>query len=220
MKDKQGMNLVPALQESLIEPLEDTAVDIAEVFLDTVFEDGILKDIPIIGTLAAFTKVGISLRERNLAKNTYAFILGFRKRAISTGIKNKYRERMKDPKAAEKELGYALTLLDRETQYQKAVFLGRAYRAFVDEAISWDKFVELSEAISRMFMIDFKHLLRVAKGMPLNCGVREDELYGMQRLEGLGLISEIESHASGTTFVMTGGYKTTSLGRCLISLME
>ena len=220
MKDKQGMNLVPALQESLIEPLEDTAVDIAEVFLDTVFEDGILKDIPIIGTLAAFTKVGISLRERNLAKNTYAFILGFRKRAISTERMNKYRERMKDPKAAEKELGYALTLLDRETQYQKAVFLGRAYRAFVDEAISWDKFVELSEVISRMFMIDFKHLLSVAKDTPLNFGIREDELYGMQRLEGLGLISEIKPHVSGTTFVSDGRYKTTSLGRCLISLME
>lgn len=220
MNDKQGMNLVPALQESLIEPLGDTAIDIAEVFLDTVFEDGILKDIPIIGTLAAFTKVGISLRERNLAKNTYAFILGFRKRAISTEQINKYRERMKDPKAAEKELGYALTLLDRETQYQKAVFLGRAYRAFVDEAISWDKFVELSEVISRMFMIDFKHLLRVAKGRPLNFGLREDELYGMQRLEGLGLISEIKPHVSGTTLVMDGGYKTTSLGRCLIGLTE
>lgn len=71
-----------------------------------------------------------------------------------------------------------------------------------------------------MFMIDFKHLLSVAKDTPLNFGIREDELYGMQRLEGLGLISEIKPHVSGTTFVSDGRYKTTSLGRCLISLME
>ena len=220
MNEKHGMNLVPALQESLVEPLRNTVVDIAEVLLDTVFEDGILKDVPVIGTIASFAKVGISLRERNLAKNTYAFICGFRRKAISAETVLKYQERLKDPKVAERELGYALTLLDKEAQYQKADYLGRAYRAFVEGHISWEKFVEISEAISRMFMIDFMHLIRIVKEPPINFGEHEDELCGMKRLEGLGLISAIKPYVSGSTLIMDGGYKETSLGKLLVSLME
>ena len=75
MDNKQSLNLVPSLGKSLVGPLGNTVIDIGEVFLDTVFDEGILKEIPIIGTIASLTKAGISLRERNLAKNTYAFIL-------------------------------------------------------------------------------------------------------------------------------------------------
>lgn len=220
MNEKQGINLVPTLWESLVEPIGDTTKDIAEVLLDTVFEDGILKDIPIIGTIASLTKVGISLRERNLAKNTYAFIHGFRKRTISTDRINKYKERMKDPKSAERELGYVLTLLDKETQYQKGILLGRAYSTFVDAEITWEKFIEISEVISRMFMIDFTHLIRIMEGAPINFGVREDEMHGIQRLEGLGLISEIKPYVSDKAIVIGEGYKATSLGRFLVSLQE
>ena len=52
MSNEHGLNLVPALRESLTDSIGDTMIDISEVFLDTIFEDGILKDIPIIGTFA------------------------------------------------------------------------------------------------------------------------------------------------------------------------
>ncbi len=218
MANEQNTNLVPSLKESLLKPLGDTTIDIGEVFFDTIFQDGIIKDIPIIRTIATFTKVGLSLRERNLAKNTYAFIMGFRNKTLSTDKINSYRERLSDPKVAEKELGYALVLLDKEIHYQKAGILGKAYRAFADGDITWDEYIEISEVINRMFMIDFKHLYRIAKGSPLNYGIREEEMYGLQRLEGMGLISEIKPHVTGTTIVLNGGYKLTSLGIRIINI--
>ena len=220
MDNKQSLNLVPSLGKSLVGPLGNTVIDIGEVFLDTVFDEGILKEIPIIGTIASLTKAGISLRERNLAKNTYAFILGFKKQTLSEEDINNYRKRIANPKIAEKELGYALILLDKEVHYQKADILGRAYRNYVDGRITWEKFVEISESISRMFMADIDYLFRISKGTPMNFGVQEDELCCLQRLEGIGVVSEIQPYSKGSTLVLSEGYKVTSLGRCIIGILE
>lgn len=164
--------------------------------------------------------MGISLRERNLAKNTYAFIRGFRRKTLSEEKIMKYRKRLNDPKTAEKELGFALVLLDRETHYEKADLLGRAYRAFVDEKMTWEKFAELAEAINRMFMIDITHLRRVAKSASFQFEDPEEEVYGMQRLEGIGLISEKKPYASNHTLFFDGGYIITSLGGLIIYLLD
>ncbi len=105
--------------------MADPIEDIGEIMIDSVFEDGVLKDIPIIRTIASFAKIGISLRERNLAKNSFAFICGVRSQQISEDKMEKYRKRMEDPKQAEKELGYVLILLDKETQIKKSELYGK-----------------------------------------------------------------------------------------------
>lgn len=62
------MNLITSLRDSIFRPMADPMIDLGEVLLDTVFEDGALKDIPIIGTIAGMAKVSVAVRERQLAK--------------------------------------------------------------------------------------------------------------------------------------------------------
>lgn len=221
MQDQEErINLVPSLKKAILEPMADPIKDLGEIMIDTVFEDGVLKDIPIIRTIAGVARIGICIRERNLAKNTFAFIYGVRSQQIPQDKMEKYRMRLENPKQAEKELGYALILLDKETQTKKAELYGKAYRAFIEEIISWDQFVELTEAISRMFMTDFRHLDRVAEGMSLQAGVREEELYGFQRLKGLGLVAEENVSATGTTLVFDRRFYLTSFGKTLWNFIE
>lgn len=220
MYSRNNVDLVLSLRESILMPMTDPIMDVGEVLIDSVFEEGILKNIPIIGTIAGITKAGVSLRERNLAKNAYAFIMGLRKNLLDEKEKEKYRNRMEDPKIAEKELGYVLVLLDKEAQVNKAELYGKAYGLFINENILWDKFVELTEAISRMFMIDFRRLERLTIGLPLRAGVKEEELYGFHRLKGLGLIEggNVKPEISGLTIV--NQYNLTSFGKMLKELME
>ena len=91
MPNDNKHDLIPSLRNTIVHPMTDPMEDIGEIMIDSIFEDGLLKDIPIIRTIASFAKVGVSLRERNLAKNTYAFICGLRKRQIPQDKLENYR---------------------------------------------------------------------------------------------------------------------------------
>lgn len=214
--DNAGM--VPALQDSLLDHIVDPIIDIGEVFLDSVLEDGILKDIPIIGVIAGMAKAGTKLRERHLAKNTIAFIQGFKSQTVSEDQILEYRERMKDHKIAEKELGYVLIMLDKEIQMKKTKFLGKAYGSFVQGKISWEKFLELSEAISKIFLSDFLLLGKVVNNSPLEVHTDDASYYRFRRLEGLGLLDDSKMDITWETGIQSKHYSLTSFGNLLYGL--
>ena len=201
------MNLIPSFRDSIFIPMTDPMMDVGEVFLDTVFEDGILKDIPIIGTIAGVAKATIAIHERQLAKNTYAFIKGLREKTIPQRKLEEYRHKLEDSKKSDKELGYVLLLLDHEIRAEKSEILGRMYAAVIDQSISWEQFQELSEALDRMFMEDFSVLERMRYGAPFTAGVRGREIHGVERLRSLGLAIETdrtwEDTAKGDRFVIS-----------------
>lgn len=219
MPSEENRDLIPSLRNTILSPMTDPMADIGEIMIDSIFEDGLLKEIPIIRTIASFAKMGVSLRERNLAKNTYAFIYGLRNQQIPQDKLEKYRKRMEDPKQAEKELGYSLILLDKETQIKKAELYGKAYRLFINENISWNQYLELTEAISRMFMADFSHFNRIASASPLQAGVRQEELYGFQRLKGLGLVAEEFFSGNESGLILGSRFSITLFGQMLYKLI-
>lgn len=92
---KQGgrklKKLIPSFLESL-DTLSETAQDLLEIRIDTIFEDGMLKDIPIVGTVVSLCKFSLNLRERNLLKQTIAFIQAFNNGTINEEALLKYRE--------------------------------------------------------------------------------------------------------------------------------
>ena len=46
------------------ESLQETAASLAEIGLDTLLDDGILRDIPLIGTLIGIAKSAVNIRDR------------------------------------------------------------------------------------------------------------------------------------------------------------
>ena len=66
--------LVPALKTTLFEPTYDLAFEYAEIGIDALLNNDTLKAIPFVNTIATICKVGYSLHERNLIKQTLSFI--------------------------------------------------------------------------------------------------------------------------------------------------
>ena len=220
VKQTNDHELVPSLRNSLLSTMSDPLMDVGEVLFDSVLEDGLLKDIPIIGTIAGLAKAGNKIRERNLAMNTLKFIQGFRCQNVSEDEIQKYRERMDNPKIAEKELGYVLIILDKEIQLEKAKLLGKAYGAFVQGQIQWDKFIEISEAISRMFINDFSLLEKVERNSPLEIFTNETNYYEYQRLEGLGLLDDSNRSETWGHKITSKKYELTPFGKILNNLIK
>jgi len=82
-------DLVPSLRDSLYNnSIKDLSVDITEIGVDVAINEGILSEVPIVKTVVAIGKTGLAIRERNLMKQTIAFINGVNEGTISEEQKN------------------------------------------------------------------------------------------------------------------------------------
>lgn len=191
--------LVPALKETLFAPTYEIVSEYAEIGIDSLLESDVLKDIPVVGTMAAICKVGYNIHERNLIKQTLDFVVGFNAGTISREKIDEHRHELEsNPDKAEKELGRVLIILGNHIENIQSQVLGSFYSAYVKGTISWDKFCELSEANRRMFVNDYHILREAACNGGININGRE--LYQVDRLISLGLLQN-ENRLGGTFII-------------------
>lgn len=167
-------DIIPAFEESLFNNAYDIAPEYAEIAIDALFDDGVLKEIPIVRSVAVLCKLGYNIHERNLVKQTLSFLNGFRKGEIPKEKIEKHRHALDDdPKKRDTELSRALIILNNHIDQIQSKILGGFYKAFIGEEISWEKFCELAEANRRMFTDDYKLLLEAYSESRLNIQGRE-----------------------------------------------
>jgi len=58
--------IVPAFEVSLFEPVFSTALDLGELGIDSLLDDGIFKDILIVNLVMGIGKTAQNIHERNL----------------------------------------------------------------------------------------------------------------------------------------------------------
>lgn len=97
--------LIPAFETTLFDPtLSDACLDIAELGIDSLLDEGLFKSIPVVSLLVGVGKTAQNVHDRNLLKQTIKFINTFNQRSISQEKINKYRIKLESqPKYAEEE---------------------------------------------------------------------------------------------------------------------
>lgn len=223
------MQLVTEFKNSLFnDDVTDLCIDLTEIGIDSVMDEGVLSEVPIAKTIVALGKTGLDLRERNMLKQTLTFIRAFNSETISDEQLQKYKDKMSNNKYAEKELGRVLYLLDRNIDNVKSAILGKIYNAYVNGKLGWDKFCELSEVNERMLISDYRVLLSGQKMQYTNGN------YVISRLIALGIMVEREApNASRTGIEMfcklpksdvdpfnRPDYQITSLGKELMKYIN
>ncbi|MCI6691408.1 MAG: hypothetical protein MR510_02785 [Clostridium sp.] len=204
--------IVPAFEVSLLEPVFSATLDICEVGIDSLLDDGIFKEIPIVNMVIGIGKTAQNIHERNLLQQTLNFIKSFNEKSINEEKLKKYREKIdKNKKIAEKELGRVLIILNSNVETKKSQLLGKVFRAYVDEIIDWNQFCDLSEAISRLFISDINLIYNIWKHKindSNNC-----LNYQIDRLVSIGFIGT-------TTKSMTIGSNNTSNTERYLNITE
>ena len=180
-------NLVPMFSKSLFESVEDIGIDVLELGVDSILEDGILREIPIVGTVAKIGKIFVSVRDRNLLKQSVIFIQEFNSGKIDEDKLEKYKQELKNnPQKAEKELGRILIILDRIIDANKTQIVARFFYAYLDGKLTWLEFCEFCDITERLFLSDLNLLAKLYKDNEL--GSDEDLAYKQDRLISLGLL--------------------------------
>lgn len=189
--------LIPAFETSLFEtPLTDVGIDFLELGIDSVLQDGLLREIPIVGTIVRMCRFAQNVHDRNLLRQTLVFINEFNSGNISAEKIEKHREKLKqNPKLMEEELGRVLILLSNNIDIIKSKFEAKFYAALTAEQIPWDEFCELCDITNRLFISDIANL----KEAYTNNGVTEQMpiSYKYDRLISVGLLID-EARLSGS----------------------
>ena len=97
-------NLVKSFEESILSDSIGLASELAEVGLDSILDDGVIKDIPIISATIGVFKIGSSIKERHYIKKLMRFIDSCNKGIIDKDMKERIKSKFLDEKKSKKEL--------------------------------------------------------------------------------------------------------------------
>lgn len=145
------------LSESLINTLSESdltkiGVDIAEISIDSILENGILKDFPIVGSLIGSWKTGVAINDYRFLNKIILFLK--ESSALSESKRKKIIENLEDSEY-QSEVGEKLiAIIDKLETGSKAKLLGKTFALLGNEIISKDEFWRVAFIIERLPMSD------------------------------------------------------------------
>lgn len=183
--------IVPAFELSLFDPiLSDACADVLETGIDSALDNGLLKSVPIVSVLVGVGKTAQNIHDRNLLRHTLRFINAFNNGSVNPEKLRKYRQKINEmPSRAEEDLGRVIILLNNNIDIKKSDVLGKLFRAYINEDLTWDQFCELSDVMNRIFISDIDLLLRIGSGEVNN--TENCVSYQAERLNSLGLVDMV-----------------------------
>ena len=192
------LSLSASLVNSITKESSSIISDFAEITLDSVLEDGFLKDIPFVSTAISLYRIGKSVHEREHIRKLASFLDEIRQHTLDEATREEYLRKLREnPKKRDKELEYVLIIIDRYIGYDKPRMLAKLYLAFLHEEISWDEFAVFSEVIDRLLPNDYPALLDADYNYIAKDGLGSEPYL---RLAALGMIYEQNGNPPYATY--------------------
>lgn len=149
--------------------------DFGEVAIDNVMDEGILRDIPVLGTVVGLIKFGNTINKYTTAKKIYRFLLQLHKIPVDKRLK-----KIEEINASEKYRSSVgemiLELLDRIESDGKPEIIGRLMAAVIEETIDYRTYLKCAHIIKKTFYYDLEDLKNVCDGEVVK-GEINDEIF-------------------------------------------
>jgi hypothetical protein len=145
------MDYIEKASTSLTETIKDDNIteaiaEISEAILDIFFDDGLLKEIPIIGSIYRFSKAGLSISDRLFTKKLIRFLHNLDK--IPQQTRKRAIERIEnDPKYKTKVGEKLLFIIDRCEDTEKSEIIGKLFKFLLEGKLDYDDFLRASKCI-------------------------------------------------------------------------
>ena len=90
--------IIPSLKKTIFESSKNSLIDLGELGIDSLLDEGILKDIPIFNLLIGVKNTAQNIHDRNLLRQTLQFIQEFNNGTIDEEKLAKYKEKINEKK--------------------------------------------------------------------------------------------------------------------------
>lgn len=138
--------------------LQNIVSDFAELSVDSILQEGVLKDIPIVSTLISLTKVGISINDKLFLKKILYFINNIKDVPVETR-----KEMIEEIDGSEKfrvKIGEKLLyIIESSNDHENSELVSKFFRAFLENKIKYDEFLKCSEIIKKILIGDLNWFL-------------------------------------------------------------
>lgn len=146
-------NLSKSLKETIVHSdLSEVGIDFSEVLIDSALKEGVLKDLPIIGSLIKIWKAGVTVRDTLFVKKMLLFL------NESSKLTEKQRKliitSLEDEKYYINVGEKLLSVIDRLEDNEKAIILGKAFKEFGKGNITKEEFWNISFIIDRLPLLE------------------------------------------------------------------
>lgn len=191
----------------------ELAADIVEPFVDLLFDEGVLKEIPILGAGIKVAGAASSVSDGLLLRKLRKFLEPVGK--VPQEQRRAFADKVNGSPDFRTKIGeQIIVIVARLDDIEKSDFLGWLFTQVVIERLSYNKFREMAMAIDRCFFDDFNHLELDAGYGPAHYGPSV-----ASRLIGCGML-EIYSIPTIKAGDAPNKYRLTDLGTNLGTLYK
>ena len=164
--------------------LHNVTAGLSEVLIDSLIEDGIAKDIPIIGTIVGLGKVALGIRERLFLKKIIYFISELKE--IPTSKRHKMIDKIDSSQKYRIKVGEKLLyIIEKCEDHEKSKIIAYLFSAFIEGMLTYDEFLRSASVVEKIIPEDlikfvnddFETNALIDAGEYLNTGLVELELF-------------------------------------------
>lgn len=185
-----GSTLYESMSQSILDPVVDVGVDYAEIAIDQIINDGLLRDLPIVKSFVQAGKTVVAIRDLFFLKKTIRFIIEMNNGSLSPKKLEKHKTFLEThPDKLKQEMEAVLIYLDRENEAVKAPILARFYKLYIDETtgFDWKDFKVFSEILEFLSIYDLETLQAVYQQRAIESD-QTVNIFSLSRLYSLGLV--------------------------------
>lgn len=136
---------------------KDLLLEAAEFSLDALIDDGVVKDIPFVGTVAKLYGIAVRAQGYIFTKKVRQFLTELA--TIPKAEREQFARRLKrHPEERERTADALLTMLDKLDDMAKAPMLARAFSRYIQDEFDFPTFRRLAVAIDRCLVHDLREL--------------------------------------------------------------
>jgi hypothetical protein len=146
---------ISVLKSAWTSEAKELVVEWAELGIDALMDDGMLKDIPFFGSIVKICGVSKTIRDKLFVRKVWDFLRAC-PRFTEVEKETFAQAHLNDPEKAQR-LGDAIVLiLDKLDDLQKPEMLAKVFAALVRGSISLEAFRRLAAAIDIGFLADLQ----------------------------------------------------------------
>ena len=193
--------------------LTDLASDLGEVGLDALLNEGLAKELPIIGSVVGIARVAQSVRDRIFLRDVVRFIREAEKspRCEREAFLAKVNS---DPKGKRRLQDSVDRFISQTDDESKVDIFAQLFRAVISGVIEQEIFIRLGLAIRQVYAPD---LLVLASSQT---GSSDDNAFLNSALAGLTIYRDIDRTKPQNKGLITPLWHLSPLGKAFVTAMK
>jgi len=144
-------NLTDSIEKEIFNTTSELTQDYTELALDTLTNESLLSEIPIVKSLVAFYKITSSIVDRHNVKKILIFLEQFHSKSIDENKLKRFKDKFNEnSKHRNHVLETILLLNEKFIDTEKSKILANLFSAHIEENLTWEEFFKMSFILTNL----------------------------------------------------------------------